>query len=448
MTEKISNELNYSPVVSNHSTVLYRTIQPQGNSSVTLSANSSVGPTEFIVPPSCFRFGKSRLNFNLAFATSTPLVQFTNANLATTISRIVCYDSATSALLCDISNFEKYASMVIPAGTSIDEFQTKAYSTTAGVTAGDLGFPMEDISKVNAAAQDSALNIDIGAQNQFVGRRQFYVSAAGAIALRVSLPFSCFKFSVLASEKLMYSPSNIVLQVYWNSVDNFAFGATAVGDPTTGPVALTGAVTLTGASVSLATEGNLQIVSSVIDRVMKEGISIPIGYPTLIKQVFAASSTHSYFINLTKAYGARILAMVTAPFSSGGARNTNNFHSVFDLTSYNSFINNIALVNQAGFDITNRGEDYILANKEYLKKSTVQNIAEYRIAEWVHIDSFFGLKPLHELDQHEVDGLDVGSQSSTYSVQFNGGGGQALAYHTAIIGQKILTLSNMGTTVA
>lgn len=449
MSEKISDELNYSPVVSNHSTVLYRTIQPQGNSTVTLSTNSSVGPTEFIVPPSCFRFGKSRLNFNLAFGTTAATNgSFINANLATTISRIVCYDSASSALLCDISNFEKYASMVIPAGTSIDEFLTKSYNTTAGISTGDLGFPMEDISKSNSDNQDSALNIDLGAQNKFLGRRQFYASAQGTTVLRVSLPFSCFKFSVLASEKLMYSPSNIVLQVYWNSIDNFSFEATAATNPVTGAVSRSTAVTLSGASVSLATEGNLQIVSSVIDRVMKEGISIPIGYPTVIKQVLPASTSQSYFVNLTKAYGSRILAMVTAPFSSGGTLNTNNFHSVFDLTSYNSFINNIALVSQAGFDITARGEDYILANKEYLKNSAVQNIGEYRIAEWVHIDSFFGLKPLHELNQHEVDGLDVGSQSSTYSVQFNGGGAQALAYHTAIIGQKILTLSNMGTTVA
>jgi hypothetical protein len=447
MTEKISDELNYSPVISNHSTVLYRTIQPQGNSSITLSANSSVGPLEFIVPPSVFRFGKSRLNFDLNFATSTPLVSFINGNLATTISRIVVYDSATSSLLCDISNFEKYASMVIPAGTSIEDFLTKSYQTTAGVTAGNLTFPMEDISKSNVAAQDTALNINVGEQNQFLSRRQFYVSGAGAIALRVSLPFSAFKFSVLASEKNMYAPSNLVIQVYPNSVDNFAFGATAVGDPTTGAVALTGAVTLSNASVQLATEGNLAIVSGVIDRVMKEGITIPIGYPTVFKQVLAASTTQSYFINLTKAYGNRILAMVTAPFSSGGARNTNNFHSVFDYTSYNSFINNVPLVNNAGFDITNRGEDYILANKEYLKGSAIQNIGEYRLAEWVHVDGFFGLKPLWQLDQHEIDGLDVGTQSSTYSVQFNGAGGQANAFHTAIIGQKMLTLSSMGTTV-
>lgn len=455
MSEKISTELDYAPVVSNHSTVLYRTVAPQGNNFVTTSITSTVGPTEFIIPPSCFNFAKSRLNFSLLIpADATPKCNFINANLLTAISRITVYDSATNALWCDISNVNNYASLVVPAATDFKEYATKTYLSAIAQTVANAQLnTVEDISKSNTSnggVNDSAYNTDLTPLNPYFSRRQFYVGASNtATALDVSIPLSAFKLSVLSSDKMMYCPSNLVLQVYWNANNNYAFLATAVGDPTTGVLSLGTAVALSNISLTLANEGNLAIVSQIINKVMSSGISLPIAYPTVTTQTVGASSSHSYQLSLTRGYGNRILAVITAPFASGGTVNTNNAHRRDTLTTYNTFLNNVAIKSQAGFDCT-KSQDYILANREYLEDSVIQTLGEYLEAEWVHIDSFFGEKPLKDVNQHEIDGLDVGAQSSTWQIQANnstGGGGATYRWFSIIIGQKQLSISNQGSMV-
>ena len=245
----------------------------------------------------------------------------------------------------------------------------------------------------------------------------------------------------------MYSPSQWCLQIYWNQTDNFGFVGSAVDNFATDQGAL-GATTLTNISLSLCNEGNLQIVSSVIDRVMKEGISVPIAYPSLTRVNNAASTSVATYIPLTKAYGNRILGIISANFNNLGTnRSFYNAHGRFDMTSYNQFLNNVAVVSQAGFNTSVRGEDYILANKEYLKGSVIQSVGEYSRAEWVDIVSFFGSKPLHTVNQHEIDGLDVGMQTSTFSQQYNFTTGLALTYVSVIIGQKTLMINNQGAMV-
>lgn len=457
--EQISSELDYSPKVNNHSTTVYRNVNPQNSSTITLSATSSGQITEFVIPPSVFRFNKSRLNFDLNVAATADRFNMINANLLSTISRVTLYDTATNAQLLDVSSFEKYVAMVVPAATPMQDFLTKSfYGGNLGTTI--AGLPLEDISRVVTGTTNyvsssgtgviDGATADIVSQGGQIQRRQFYVSAAtnAANKIRVSIPLSAFKLTVLASDKLMYSPSQWCLQLYWNSTDNFGFCGSSATNFATDNGAL-GAVTLTNVSLSLANEGNLQIVSSVIDRVMKEGLTLPIAYPSITRVNNAASTSVSTYVPLTKAYGNRILAIISANFNNLATnRSMYNAHGRFDLLSYNTFLNNVAVSNQAGYVTSTRGEDYILANRDYIQGSAVATVGDYSFAEWIHVDSFFGSKPLHEVDQHEIDGLDVGMQTSTYSQQYNFTTGLALSYISAIIGQKMLTVSNQGAMVA
>ncbi len=468
MSEKISPELDYSPVVSNHSTAVFRNISPQGANSVTTST-APVGPVELIIPPSCFRFDKSRLNFNIVIPGLASNSTVINANMLTAISRITLYDSATNGLWADISNVNNYASLVVPAATDFKQYATKSWSSTTPVTATTNAaaitaaqvVTVEDISKSNLAA-GAAVNLNgasvsMSTQNPFFSRRQFYFGANSAtanlntISVDVSIPLSAFKLSVLSSEKLMYCPSNLVLQVYFNGSSNFAFTVTdAAASMTTGAAAITTANTpiISNISLTLCNEGNLAIVSQVINKVMTSGISLPIAYPTVTKQSIAASNAHSYQLSLTRGYGQRILALITAPFSKVNSTSQANQHARSDLATYNTFLNNVAIKSQSGFDAT-KSQDYILANREYLEDSVIQNIGEYLTGEWVHIDSFFGEKPLKDVDQHQVDGLDVGAQSSTWQIQANLTSGSSTAYDwtSIIVGQKVLTISNQGSLV-
>jgi hypothetical protein len=452
MSEKISSELNFAPVVSNHSTVIYRTIAPQGVSSITPTATSTYGPVEFIIPPSVFRFDKSRLNFSILVGSSAAgFFNYVNANTLTTLSRVSLYDSATNALWADISNLNNYTSLVTPVGTDFKEYSTKSFVAGALQTtvANAQKYTVEDISKSNLlTVNDTGDNQDLAVQNPYFSRRQFYIGADNsATALDVSIPFSAFKLSVLSSEKLLYAPSNLVLQCYFNNTNNYAFQADVATDPTDGPVAVS-SLAISNISLSLANEANLAIVSQVINKVMAGGgISLPIAYPTVTRQAIATATAHSFNLSLTRGYGNRILAMITAPFHTTTTLNTANVHARSTLSTFNTFLNNVPIKSASGFDAT-KSQDYIQANKEYLKDSAVQSLGEYYLGEWLHVDSFFGEKSLKDINQHEIDGLDVGTQSSTWQIQANvTGAGTAFNWVTIIVGQKQLTITNQGSMI-
>lgn len=453
MSESISPELNYSPVVNNHSTVIFRKVSPQGASSVTLSATSSVGPTEIIIAPSVFNPSKSRLNFTLSIGAPTVSnYNWVNANALSTISRFVVYDSATNALLCDISNFSQYASLVTPSGTSFSDFATKsvtmnsvalpAATTTNGV--------YEDIYKSNDLTNPIFSGVGaIGGlsnptgPNSYFSRQQVGVGAiTSAVVVDYSIPLSSVKHSFLSLDRNCYVPSNLVAQIYFSATDSFSWQNASNTNPAAATVASVASATISNIALQLANEGNLAIVSQVINKVMTSGINIPIAYPTTTRQAVSGTTAPSYQLQLTKGYGQRILALLTAPFSSG-AINTTNEHARGVVTYYNTFLNNVALKYPNGFDAT-KSEDYIYGNREYLKNSTIQTSGEYIFAEWLHCDSFFGEKPLHLLDQTQIDGLDVGTQSSTWSIQATQSATTAYNWITVILGQKMLSLTSSG----
>ena len=457
MTELISEELNYTPVVSNHSTIVFRSVAPQGQSSVTTTATGIVGPTEFLISPACWNPNRSRLNFTVTVPDGgTNYYNFVQGNLLSIISRIVLYDTATNAVWCDVSNCDKFYNMISAPATRLDEFLTKSYNSSAGgIATNSNPYPVEDISKCNVAtANDNGANTDVAAQNAYLSRRQWYISAistgdaaAGVLVLNVSIPFSAFKFTALATSKNLYCPSNLCLQVYFNANNQFAFRGTSNTDPTAGTAAITSPAVISSISLSLATEANLSIVSQTISKVMSSGLSLPVAYPTVTRQSPGQTTAPSYALQLTRGYGSRILFIATSFFTNAGSNNTAQLHTNAGglLTRINTKINNVALKYPAGFDAT-YGQDWMYNNKDYYARSAVQTNGEYVASEWAFIDSFFGEKPLCEVDQHQVDGLDVSAQSSTWTVEATTGN-VAYTWITAIIGQRQLVISNQGSQV-
>lgn len=459
MSEKISTELNYSPVVSNHSTVLYRKISPQGASTnITLSATSSIGPVEVVIPPSVWNPSRSKLNFQLQFgaAGGVALRNFVNGNGLSALSRVVVYDAASGAIWCDVSNFEKYAT-IVPHATHIDDFLTKGGNQVVPTVAKIMPatavlssvMPFEDIVKCAATANLSFQATDLGHTttgiNPIMGRRQLIQGAANALTNFVdfSIPFSAFKFTALALDKMIYNPAQTVIQLYFNGTDNFAF--TATEDTLADQVAITTPV-LNNVSITCANEGNLAIVSQVINKVMTSGLSLPIAYPSVSRQAIAASAAHSYSLQLTRAYGSRILGIITVPFQ-GATRPLANSHAIpTNLTTFNTFMNGVALKYPNGFDVR-LCEDWKFNVEPFLKNTAVQNVGEFRLAEYAFIDSFFGDKPLCEVDQTEIDGLAVTEAASTWQIQANYSDNQTVTYVSIILGQKTLSLSSSGSLV-
>jgi hypothetical protein len=454
-----SYEIDYSPKVNNHSTIAYRKVSPQGTSTgITLSAAGVVGPLEFIIPPSVFRPNKSRLNFQLAFADpgATVTIAWLNANALTLFNRVVLYDSATNAVLCDVSNFSQYASLVVPSGTSFGDFMTKSSQGNAGVlgmtgaSANSTPFPYEDICKSNSLINYAFGGTNLAATtgvNAYTGRRQVYAGQdTEATFIDFSIPFSAFKHTFLSVDKNVMSPSNLVLQLYIAGTDNFAWISTSITNPSTGAASLTTAVTLNNVSMLLANEASLTLINDIQSKVMSSGLSMNIAYPTVTRQSISSSTAHSYSLQLTRAYGNRILFVITAPFSAAAGVNLRNDHPRGNLTTYNTFLNNIAVLSQAGIDCT-KGEDYMLANREFVKRSAIQNLGEYQLAEFIHVDSWIGSVPLADVDQTVEDGLDVSATASTWQVQANLSTATALNWVSVIIGQKTATFTSGGVIV-
>lgn len=462
MSEVIDSSLDYSVANYNHSTLHFRNVAPQSAGDVTLAAASVVGPTQFVISSSVFNPAKSRLTFDLQL-TQTDAADFAHlqGNTLSLINRIVCYDMNTSAIFADISNVGEVYNMLTPATNKAETLRHKSgYTTISGgsvaatvLTAAQLK-PLEDIKKSPANNYNGA-GTDIAFDNDFFQVQQLIPSgAAGSyVAARISLPLSAFKHSFFDVDKMIYCPSNIAVDVYWEGFSKAAFSSDAANTPATNPAALS-AASIRGPSIQLqlCTEGNVNIASQIIQKVMSEGLSMPVGYVTGIRQAISASTSQSINLPVTAAYGKKILYIATAFFYGGASVNLLKNHSKYldgsttnELSTYNTFINGVPILAPAGFNGLT-GEDYIIANKQYLEGSCIQTLADHAYS-WIHVDNFARTK-LCELDPAHVDGLDVTSQQANWQIQYQFVASTAYNHIIAVVGQKTMSISSQGAVVA
>jgi hypothetical protein len=455
--EVIDESLDYSVKNYNHSTLHFRNVAPQTSADITLSAASVSGPTQFVVSSSVFNPAKSRLTFNvsgtLTTATSTAFLQ---GNTLSLINRIVCYDMNTSAIMADINNVGEIYNMLTPATTIAEELRHKSGGVSLGHGANQAAAqllanlkPQEDIKKCGSTNVNGAGTPIVG-DNGFFQIQQFIPAAAGAsYAARISIPFSAFKHSFFAIDKMVYNPSNIAIDVYWEGFSKSVFEG-AAGAPQTDTLAMANS-TISRAQINLCTEGNVNVASQVIQKVMSSGLSLPIGYISGIRQVGAGAS-QSLTLPLTAAYGKKILYVATAFFNPAATVNLSKVHSKYagggttnDLSTYNTFINGVPILAPAGFNgLTS--EDYLIANKQYLEGSCIQTINDYAY-QWLHIDNFSRTK-LCELDTAHVDGLDVLSQQANWQIQYTFATGADYQHYIAVVGQKTLSITSQGALVS
>jgi hypothetical protein len=472
MTEVFDESIQYQPQISNHPTPVYRTLTPQGSNNVNLSTTSVVGPVDIVVPPAVINYSKSRLSFLLTLPQpaqeplGTNRLSWVNANLGNLFSRIALTDSLTGATICDVSNFDFYINLVSGAGTSVQDLLTKASGPATGgfrpVATSQL-LPVEEIGKVQGVTvADNYIGsaaLTNASFTQFNGKRQFYIgtittntdnSGVGDIYLQVSIPLSAFKMSFFSVDKNIYTPTNWNLSLYFNPISSFCFCATAnnTAAGNTNYSFNAGAVVPLISGISLITcgEGNLALSSQIINKVMTQGLSMPFSYPTVSRFVASASSSHAVNLMLSRAYGSRILAIITAGYES--VVNNTKIRRRDDWVQYNTFLNSIPILRAEGFNVL-RGEDYTIANRHFLNDSAVQTSGEYAQSEYLHIDSWVGQIPLYEMDKKQtmVDGLDVSAQNSTWSLTGTTTTNRTFNWTSIVCGQKVINLSNQGATV-
>ena len=460
--EIIDPSLDYSVYNYNHSTLHYRNVSPQSAGDVALSATSTSGPSSFVISSSVFNPAKSRITFELVFPDpgATVSVNWIQANLLSTISRITLYDQNTSAIWADINNVGNTYAMLSPAATKFDEFLHK--SQPLGIlhnTAAESRLvPFEEIGKKGASDNINGYNIDTAANSANANASDYFQITnlirgedSEASYIQVSIPLSAFKHSIFSLDKMIYCPSNLQLDIYWAGFSTYAWEAASITDPSSTPVALaSGTITGSQLLLQLCTEGNVNVASQVIQKTMSSGLSMPIGYVSSARYSIASTTSHSFVLPLTAAYGRKILYTAFAPFNATETLATSKIHSRNSsananlVDNYNTFVNNVPILAPAGFNVALRGEDYIIANKQYLEGSVIQNVNDY-IYNWVHVDNFARTR-LCDLDPTQVDGLDVTGQQANYSMQMTTASATAFAWYVAVVGQKVLSITSQGST--
>jgi hypothetical protein len=346
--------------------------------------------------------------------------------------------------------------MIAPAGESLDKYLGKsspAQAVLPSVTeATAQAFPLDNLTRSNVATAANFTGVTTGtlAGSDYTGRRLWYISPTTTndittCYLNVSLLFEdVFKFTALSLNKNIYNPANMVLQVYFNPNDSFQFNSASATDATTVNSVAVGAI-VSRLQVQLANESNINLIAQTIKMVMEQGVTLPVAYPTVTRQTFSATTAPSYQLQLTSGYGKRILFLASSPFGLVGTTiNYNQYHSAprANLTQYQTTLNSVPIKTPAGFDCT-KGDDWTIGNAHYLEKSPTQSLQYYINQDWVHIDSFFGEKPLSDVDQTELDGIDVSTQSQTFGFQATTSS-TAQTWITAIVGQKMLSLGSQG----
>jgi len=463
-----SPELDYTTKINNHSSVIYRALTPQGSSSITLGTTSGVvGPVEFILPSCVQSWAKSRLNFEVnlgasstsATASTLSAFRWVNGNLGTMLNRVVLYDSATSAILADVSNFDKYTSMIAPSAENLEKYLGKSSPIQATLPspteATALAFPLENTTRSNVIVGSNFNGITTGTVggSDYTGRRLWYISPTltndqTTCYINVSLSFEdIFKFTALSLDKNIFLPSNTVMQLYFNPNDSFQFANLDATNAVPTASVPNGAI-VSKLQVQLATEANINLIAQTIKMVMDEGVTIPVAYPTVIRNTFSTTTTPSWQIQLTAGYGKRILFLANSPFNLVGTTvNYAQYHGAprANLTQYQTTLNSVPIKTPSGFNCLN-GDDWTIGNSKYLERSPTQSLQYYINYDWVHIDSYFGEKSLCDLNMEHVDGIDVSTQSQTYGFQATTSSASQ-TWITVIVGQKMLSFTKMGAVI-
>ena len=482
------NEINYGADVAQHSDIIYRYLYPQNSSVVALTTGGVSGPTSIIIPPACTNFAKSSLNFSLKLqGQGSGTYTYVNANALTVVNRIRVFDQFSNAIWLDLSSVNQVMSMLVPACTRLQTFLTKAFYTTtisSTYTTAQL-YALEDISRfmmlpvftsatasaggtqaggaipfatytapTNFVGSGTNSSVDLFPLNPYTARRQYYIDTS-AIATSSSnyivfnIPLDAFKLTVLSYDKLLWNSSNIQMDIWWNPLDAYTFTSQSVTDPSSTCASLTGSSQIQDIALVLANENNLQIVAKVIENITAEGLRLEIPWPTSTKNTISSQASHSYQIALSTAYGNSLLTIITAPFqptASGSTAYLTNIHQRGTISTYNTFINNISIANPSYYNAL-LSQDYMVGNRKFLRGSVVQTSGEYINSEWIHVDSWFGTKPLYSLTGEEVDGLDLRTQNSVWQWQSTLSASTSYTWLALLVGQKTLYLSSQGSQV-
>ena len=153
-----------------------------------------------------------------------------------------------------------------------------------------------------------------------------------------------------------------------------------------------------------------------------------------------AAGAQSVTLNITRAYGNKLLCMLWSPYNNTESAATAKDHTIFplSLTSYQTLLNQTPIITNNLIDCT-KGEWY-LYNKANIDDSALTNAPAYA-QQFVHIDNFTGMCMADLSDNTTVyNGIDLTEETQQYQLNVTNAATQ-LNYYLFWVCQKQLTIA-------
>ena len=248
----------------------------------------------------------------------------------------------------------------------------------------------------------------------------------------------------------------MVMRLVFNGSNRFSFTTTAgdLTNPTVGPAAIGGNVTVQNMKLYLAVEQNVAIENELRAKIASpEGFSLMIPYIYTTKLGLPASTSQNLVIRYNRGHGIRLKKLWYAVYNPTEQLNTSFDHSNINGSKISSFYTLIdsTRLQQYNVDCTNAGgqsQDY-LEMKKYLLHSCLptDNLYQYN---WFWLDSFEEQNPVSDdIEENTVCGLDLSTERqyevlTTVSQVGTPPVSQALNHYVFAITQKMLTINSSG----
>ena len=408
---KRASTIEYRPsVMADSDYKMTRLVQNTGANSVTISTSQAVATIE--LPAVSMNLAKSWLNFTVSVPANSTANQYTFAYRDTPpIQRLELFTRG-GKYLCDISNFSNIYQAFGQRTKSIEDYH---------------GF--SDGAVVKTAVNDLTTNRLIRGGDG---------TTAAAVAVNFKIPGHELYNTILSLDKSVYFGEVLQLRITFGSSDSIGFWATGATGAT--PITTGTPITLTNLNYFLAQEQNPRVVNDLIQTVSTEGMSLVVPFVHSYKTSATAADT-AVSIRLSRGHGQSVERIYTIPIAGAEEGATRYVADAEELVSFYSLLDSKRMQE---FDVLCGGatgqKDYLWLRAHEKKDRVVSLEVANDVQNFAWSDSW--CDGLECAKKQHLGGLDL-SVERKYDIYFKSSVATT-KYYTAVVCQKMLSISPMG----
>lgn len=373
----VSGTLDYKKLDYSHSTIAYQRILPTQSGPVVIAPTSE---TEmfFDIPARVFNLSKSMLVGSASVAASgAGNMNWMFEDSISLIKTVELYaDNGT--YMMQLPNAQNYTHIVRKVETSFQEFESQDQLNRLYK------------SNIISGANNAGCRPSGGAADVSYLENTYVRSAAANTALVSSfqIPLNAYKNTIGSLDKDLYFGEIIHLRIVFGQGVKITYLGTSATNPTTGAAIPTSNVTVSGLTLYLACEQNLDICSGLIAKVKAGGFNILCPYVYPFKQTLIGANSNVNYI-MKRKHGHHLQKVYHSVYNA-----VENINLAYDHDNTNgaktvSYYTTIDGNRLTSFDISCLSTDLTdyMINRRLLRGSAIQssNVYQYN---WFHCDDF------------------------------------------------------------